>query len=106
MSLNDLRTELATLRKKETSALEATTAAINRDLEIAQLKFKEDFNNTKTEIQLEMNNRKGELQQDKQRNELLLQEVNHRLTINMSQLKTDMESMKLQLITTWASGWC
>jgi hypothetical protein len=51
-----------------------------------------------------MNTRKSELREDRQKNEIKIQEINHRLSIQLGELKTDLESMKLQLITKWASG--
>lgn len=58
----------------------------------------------KSDIQLDMNSRKSELKEEKQRNELKIQEINHRLTIAAAELKAEVDSMKLQLLTKWASG--
>ena len=104
VALHELRTELSTLRKTETASLQSTNASIHRDLDILSLKFNEDFNVIKNDLQLEMNNRKTELREERQKNEIHLQEINHRLSILLGEVKTEVESMKLQLITKWASG--
>ena len=61
VALHELRTELSTLRKTETASLQSTNASVHRDLDILSLKFNEDFNAIKNDLQLEMNNRKTEL---------------------------------------------
>ena len=51
VALNELKMELSTLRKSESTSLQATTASIQRDLDLISLKFREDFNNIKSEMQ-------------------------------------------------------
>lgn len=51
-----------------------------------------------------MNTRKSELGETQQKSEYQLQEINHRLSLLMGEVKTELEAMKLQLITKWASG--
>lgn len=51
-----------------------------------------------------MNNRKAELKEDRMKNDLKIQELHHKLSLNISALKTELESTKLQLLTQWASG--
>jgi hypothetical protein len=46
-----LQSELSTLRKTETAALQSATFGIQRDLDILSLKFREDFNTLKSDIQ-------------------------------------------------------
>ena len=53
---------------------------------------------------MDLNNRKAETKEERQKNEMRIQEINHRLSISMGEVKTLMESMKLTLLTKWASG--
>ena len=53
---------------------------------------------------VDLNARKAESKEERQKSELRIQEINHRLSISMGEVKTAAESMKLQLITKWASG--
>jgi hypothetical protein len=104
VSLHDLRAELSTLRRTETASLQSTTGMIQRELDMLSLKFREDFNNLKSDLQIDMNNRKAELKEEKQKCELRIQDMNHRLSILASELKTDIETMKLNLFTKWSTG--
>jgi len=103
-ALHDMKAELAALRKSETAALEMATMKSQRDLDLLALKFREDFNNLKSEITLEMNQRKHEYKEKMQKAEVDVQEMRHFMSISAGEITTQIEAMKLELITKWFSS--
>ncbi|KAI3631947.1 hypothetical protein MIR68_009783 [Amoeboaphelidium protococcarum] len=102
--LHELKSELASLRKTETAALQQQTSSIQKDLDLLTLKWKEDFNTVKSDLQLDMNTRKSEMKQETQKNEIRIQDILHRVQLNAGDLKTSLEAMKLELLTKWSAG--
>ena len=103
-ALNDMKAELAALRKTETVALEMANVKSQRELDLLALKFREDFNNLKSEITLEMNQRKHDYKEKMQKAEVDVQEIRHFMSISAGEIKTQIEAMKLELITKWLSS--
>jgi hypothetical protein len=52
VALQQLKTEVSTLRKTESANLQSTTSTTQRELNMISLKFREDFNQLKSDLQV------------------------------------------------------
>ncbi|KAL5641572.1 hypothetical protein ACGC1H_001893 [Rhizoctonia solani] len=93
-ALSELRTELTMRTRSEFAALRTASNALRREVDALNGKMKEDIGTLKHEIDMEINNRKNETRADAKVNELGIEELNHRATIKISDLRTEIEQAK------------
>ncbi|CAE6414722.1 unnamed protein product [Rhizoctonia solani] len=93
-ALSELRTELTMRTRSEFAALRTASNALRREVDALNGKMKEDIGTLKHEIDMEINNRKNETRADAKVNELAIEELNHRATIKISDLRTEIEQAK------------
>lgn len=103
-ALHDMKSELTSLRKTETANLQSATMSIERDLESLSSKFREDSSAIKSEMQLDLNQRRSEMKDVLNKQEMKVQEMDHYMSIRVGELKTAIETTKLELLTKWASS--
>ncbi|KAH7345309.1 hypothetical protein B0J17DRAFT_36023 [Rhizoctonia solani] len=93
-AISELRTELTMRTRSEFAALRTASNALRRDVDALNGKMKEDIGTLKHDIDMEINNRKNETRADAKVNELSIEELNHRATIKISDLRTEIEQAK------------
>ncbi|CAE6451285.1 unnamed protein product [Rhizoctonia solani] len=93
-ALSELRTELTMRTRSEFAALRTASNSLRREVDTLNGKMKEDVGTLKHEIDMEINNRKNESRADAKVNELAIEELNHRATIKISDLRTEIEQAK------------
>ncbi|KAF8761444.1 hypothetical protein RHS01_01097 [Rhizoctonia solani] len=94
-ALSELRTELTMRTRSEFAALRTASNALRREVDALNGKMKEDIATLKHDIDMDINNRKNETRADAKVNEIAIeQELNHRATIKISDLRTEIEQAK------------
>ncbi|KAG8748569.1 hypothetical protein FRC10_003703 [Ceratobasidium sp. 414] len=117
-ALSELRAELTMRTRSEFAALRTASTALRRDVDALNGKLKEDIATlkhdrkyiacgTRTSIEMEINDRKNETRADAKASEIAIevvllrghrlmvaQELNHRATIKISDLRTEIEQAK------------
>ncbi|KAI9173016.1 hypothetical protein H9P43_007147 [Blastocladiella emersonii ATCC 22665] len=93
-ALAELGTELKMLRQNDHAALQSEIDAIARDLEVLQQRGRDDIATIKSDITIDLNNRKSEIREEGKVMDMRIQEVNNKLTVLCSDIKTEIESMK------------
>ncbi len=68
---------------------------ILREIDSLNSKFTEYVAALKSEITIELNNRKSEMREQSKRIDLLVQEINHDMVVKMSDVRTNIEAMKM-----------
>jgi phage-related minor tail protein len=68
---------------------------ILREIDSLNQKFTEHVAALKSEITIELNNRKSEMREQSKRIDLLVQEINHDMVVKMSDVRTNIEAMKM-----------
>jgi len=63
-ALSELRAELTMSTKNDSAAIRAATAALRREVDLLDVKMKENVGNLKHEIQMELDSRKNEAKAD------------------------------------------
>lgn len=96
--LQEIRSELANLRQDDSISLKTDVDKVFRELELLNQKFGELQNDLKTDTSMEINTRKQDYKEIGTRIELGIQEVKHKLIISMSNLKTQIEQIKVSVI--------
>ncbi|KAJ3284811.1 hypothetical protein HK104_009765 [Borealophlyctis nickersoniae] len=94
--LQELRNELQLLRQNDSATLKADTETIMREVEGLNQKFSEMIGSLKAEISMDINNHKTEGREIGTDTDLAIQEIHHRLVIKLSDLKTKIETMKVE----------
>ncbi|CAE6362804.1 unnamed protein product [Rhizoctonia solani] len=93
-ALSELRTELTMRTRSEFAALRTASNALRREVDALNGKMKEDIATLKHDIDMDINNRKNETRADAKVNEIAIEELNHRATIKISDLRTEIEQAK------------
>ncbi|CAE6523778.1 unnamed protein product [Rhizoctonia solani] len=93
-ALSELRTELTMRTRSEFAALRTASNALRREVDALNGKMKEDIGTLKHDIDMDINNHKNETRSDAKVNELAIEELNHRATIKISDLRTEIEQAK------------
>ncbi|KAG8718469.1 hypothetical protein FRC08_005202 [Ceratobasidium sp. 394] len=113
-ALSELRAELTMRTRSEFAALRTASTALRRDVDALNGKLKEDIATLKHDIEMEINDRKNETRADAKASEIAIevikpgdqvvllrghrlivaQELNHRATIKISDLRTEIEQAK------------
>ncbi|KAI9145773.1 hypothetical protein BKA69DRAFT_1049541 [Paraphysoderma sedebokerense] len=95
-ALSELRTELKVVRQNDYATVKSETDSISREIDSLNQRLRDDISNLKSDIQIDMNNRKSEIREEAKLTEFKVQEVNNKLTVLCSDIKTDIETMKLE----------
>ena len=103
-ALQDLRSELTTERKTDATSISLKLASCFREVDRLKQNFVENMHNLRSEAQLELNGRKQEVSEDRRRDEMRVQEIQNGIVVGISDLKTEIEMMKLNLIWRHASS--
>ena len=98
-ALSELRTESQILQRNDASTLRAEQETVSRDLNSLENRIKEEVGLLKSDIQIDFNTRKFEVSQDHKTTELRIREVNDKAIIILNKIRTEMEAMKMTVIT-------
>ncbi|KAL1413656.1 hypothetical protein Q8F55_001434 [Vanrija albida] len=93
-ALSELRTEASTRARQDGLKLRDVANAIRREVDGLDQKIKEDVLTMKHDIEIEVNNRKAETTAELKRFDIAVEEINHKFTISLGELRTDIESSK------------
>ncbi|KAG9127722.1 hypothetical protein FRC07_010487 [Ceratobasidium sp. 392] len=93
-ALSELRAELTMRTRSEFAALRTASTALRREVDALNGKLKEDIATLKHDIEMEINDRKNETRADAKASEIAIEELNHRATIKISDLRTEIEQAK------------
>ncbi|QRV91173.1 hypothetical protein RhiJN_19191 [Ceratobasidium sp. AG-Ba] len=93
-ALSELRAELTMRTRNEFAALRTASTALRRDVDALEGKIKEDVATLKHDIEMEINDRKNETRAEAKASEIAIEELNHRATIKISDLRTEIEQAK------------
>ncbi|KAJ3368528.1 Ubiquitin-conjugating enzyme 13 [Allomyces arbusculus] len=95
-ALSELATELKMLRQNDHATLKSEIESIARDLDTLSQRSRDDISTIKSDITIDLNNRKSEMREEAKVRSMKIQEVNNKLTVLCSDLRTDIETMKFQ----------
>ncbi|KAF9519172.1 hypothetical protein BS47DRAFT_1288712 [Hydnum rufescens UP504] len=93
-ALSELRTELSMRTKNESAALQTSTSTIRKDVESLSARMKEELATLKHNVQMDMNNRKNEVNSETKKSAIAIEELHHKATVMISDLRTDVEQAK------------
>ncbi|KAJ3380697.1 hypothetical protein HDU84_005643 [Entophlyctis sp. JEL0112] len=98
-----LRSELEVLRRNETALLRKELELISRNLDSLTQKTSDKIASLKSDVTMDLNNHKTERRALSTRIDLRIQEVHHKLTVELSALKTRLETLKMEATqrATW-----
>jgi ABC-type Zn uptake system ZnuABC Zn-binding protein ZnuA len=95
-ALSELATELKMIRKNDHATLKSEIDAILRDLDALSQRFRDDISTIKSDILIDMNNQQSDIREETKVMAMKIQELNNKLTVMCSDLRTDIETMKFQ----------
>ncbi|KAJ3085069.1 hypothetical protein HK102_000349, partial [Quaeritorhiza haematococci] len=101
--LQELRNELQVLRQNDNATLRTQIDSLRRDIEGLNSQFTDYLTQLKAEISMDMHNRKSESREVSQQTDLLVQDINHKLILKLSDVRTSIEAMKMS--TTRSVVW-
>ncbi|KAK2466160.1 hypothetical protein APHAL10511_001802 [Amanita phalloides] len=93
-ALSELRGEITTSIKNNSSTISTATNAIRREVERLDVKMKEDLGTMKHEIQMELESRKNEAKSELKRQDIAIEELLNKAIVSISDLRTDVEEVK------------
>jgi len=93
-ALSDLRAEMTMNTKNDSAAIRTATAALRREVDLLDVKMKEDVGNLKHEIQMELDSRKNEAKADLKQQDISIETLLNKAIVNISDLRTDVEEIK------------
>ncbi|KAJ3213838.1 Golgi transport complex subunit 6 [Dinochytrium kinnereticum] len=96
-NLEELKNELQVLRQNETGSLKNDVDTIMRNLENLNQKLAERISALKSDVSMDINNHKTEARDIGTSTDLKIQEIHHKLVIKISNLKTKMETVKMDI---------
>ncbi|KAH6581109.1 hypothetical protein BASA61_009232 [Batrachochytrium salamandrivorans] len=95
--LQELRNELQLLRQNDSANLKADTEMVVRELESLHQKFADLLASLKGEVAMDLNNHKADSRELGTDTDLRIQEIHHKLVLRLSDLKTKIETMKVEM---------
>lgn len=95
--LQDTRNGLQALRQNEYAALRTDAERLSRGLEALSQAFGETLSALKSDITMDLHSHKGAAREVGTDIDLRTQTIGHRLLVKISQLKTSMEALKVEL---------
>ncbi|KAI9324056.1 hypothetical protein DFJ73DRAFT_261660 [Zopfochytrium polystomum] len=93
--LQELKNELQIVRQNEMGTLRADLDSIARSIDALNQKLEENVAGLKADVAMDMNNHKTEGHDIGTKTDLRIQEINNKLIIELSTLKTRVETMKM-----------
>ncbi|KAJ3103761.1 Golgi transport complex subunit 6 [Phlyctochytrium planicorne] len=96
-NLEELKNEIQVMRQNETSTMKADVDQIMRSMENLNQKLAERVAALKADISMDINHHKTEARDIGTTTDLKIQEIHHKLVIKVSDLKTKMETIKMDL---------
>ncbi|KZP32883.1 hypothetical protein FIBSPDRAFT_924892 [Athelia psychrophila] len=93
-ALSELRAEVTMRTRNDFAAIRTATTALRRDVDRVDIKMKEDISTLKHEIQMDLHSRKNEANTDIRQSDIMIEELMNKTTIQMGDLRTEMESVK------------
>lgn len=93
-ALSELRAEATMSTQSEAANLQASLAALRRDVDALDGKIKEDIQTLKHEMQMEVDNRKNEARADLKDQDITVEELLNKSIVTLGDLRTDMEKVK------------
>jgi len=93
-ALSELRAELTMSTKNDSAAIRAATAALRREVDLLDVKMKENVGNLKHEIQMELDSRKNEAKADLKQQDINIETLLNKAIVTISDLRTDVEEIK------------
>lgn len=94
--LRKIRNELQFLRQNDSTNLKQDSEDIVRQVELAGHTFSEGVQSLKADISLDMNTHKNECKESNGRIESQAQQLEHRLVMQLSNIKTEIETLKVE----------
>ncbi|KAJ3370882.1 hypothetical protein HDU91_005809 [Kappamyces sp. JEL0680] len=98
--LQELRNELSGLRQNDSQNLKEEAQSILREIEFLDARFSDSLLQLKSDISMDLNLHKAESKELTTEVDLRIQEIHHKLSIRLSELKTNIETMKVDLTTS------
>ncbi|EJT97570.1 hypothetical protein DACRYDRAFT_111613 [Dacryopinax primogenitus] len=93
-ALSELRSESSSRSRASSASIRSTLTALRREVDSLSQKVKEDVDTLRHEIQMEVNTRKNESRLETKVPEVEMEEVNHKSTITIGELRTEIEQAK------------
>lgn len=93
-ALSELRSEMTLTTKNDSAAVTAATTALRRDLDRLDQKVKEDVATLKHEIQMDLDSSKNETKDEIKRQDIYVEDLLNRSIVDISDLRTELESVK------------
>ncbi|KAF8351525.1 hypothetical protein F5887DRAFT_861026, partial [Amanita rubescens] len=93
-ALSELRGEITTSIKNNSSNISTATNTIRRDVERLNVKMKEDIDTMKHEVQMELDSRKSEAKSELKSKDITIEELLNKSVVTISDLRTDVEEVK------------
>ncbi|KAI9339032.1 hypothetical protein BDR26DRAFT_803348 [Obelidium mucronatum] len=92
----EVRSELDLLRRNETSLMRTDIESLSRLLDSLSQKTTDKIAALKSEVVMDLNNHKAERRALGTRIDLRIQEIHHKLTVQLSSLKSRLEGFKVE----------
>ncbi len=99
-NLTELRNDLRTVKQTEHTSLQQSSSDIQNSLSTISDELKEQMTQLKSDMQIEMENKKNEMREELTVLETKSQEVNNKLGVVSSDVKTEIERMKLDVTSS------
>ncbi|QSL66519.1 hypothetical protein MERGE_000899 [Pneumocystis wakefieldiae] len=93
-SQSELRTEIQSMRKNETTALRAETSNLRKQLETLEQTLKEDLMALKNDVAIDVNERKSSNKAEEKNIEIKIHELNNKFTIILGEIRAILEKSK------------
>jgi len=93
-ALSELRTETTMLTRNETAAIRTATGALRREVDVLDVRMKEDIGTLKHDIQLDVDTRKNEAKNDLKRFDIQVEEMLNKSLVTLYDLRSEMEGVR------------
>jgi len=97
-ALSELRAELTMNTNNNSAAIRTATAALRREVDLLDVKMKENIGNLKHEIQMEVDSRKNEAKADLKQQDINIETLLNKAIIDISDMRTDVEEIKWDIM--------
>jgi hypothetical protein len=97
--LEDVKMEISSLRQNETQNTKQEVELLTRELDALQTQLVERVVGLKSDMSLELNQHKSDTKELAKSIDLGIQQVQHKLVIKLADMKTLIETMKVELTT-------
>lgn len=92
--MSELKTEIQSMRKNESTQLRLEALALQRQLEMLDQRMREDLQTMRTEVEMEVEMRRSATRSEAKDIELRIQELDNKFTVKLGDLRTEMERYK------------